>query len=359
MSNKTGVSATGMAKYIELDGSLGEGGGQILRTALTLSLITGKAFRLRSIRAKRSKPGLASQDLVTVRACAAIGNAEVSGMKTGSVSLEFAPGPVFASNYRFDIGVAGSTTLLLQTLVWPLALQPRLSTLTLIGSTHLPGAPTFEYLSLCWAPIVRRLGLSMDLRMPKAGFYPKGGGELRVSLRGGTRPFGVRWGIPVLFDAFTGMSVQAGMTEGVADQQAAGARAVLEAERIYCPMNTATLTALSPGSAIALVAGARQAPVCATALGAKGRSAEAVGREAAEMLVRLIKARAAVDPLAADQLLVPLALAKEPSMFLTSWATEHLRTTALMVEAFLPTRIYIQPDPQGRALVQVEPAGGA
>ncbi|HEX7929165.1 MAG TPA: RNA 3'-terminal phosphate cyclase, partial [bacterium] len=273
-----------MAKHIELDGSLGEGGGQVLRTALSLSLITGKAFRLRDIRTKRTKPGLARQHLPAVGACAAIGDADVSGMEIGSRSLAFVPRSVTAGNYRFDIGTAGATTLLLQTLVWPLALQAKPSTLTLIGCTHAPGAPTFEYLSLCWAPIVRRLGIGMDLLMPKAGFYPKGAGELRVSLRGGAQPYGVRWGIPVLFDAFTGMSVQAGLAEEVADRQAAGARVVLEAERIYCPMNTATLSASSPGGAIALVAGARQAPVCATALGAKGKSPEAAGREAAEAL---------------------------------------------------------------------------
>jgi RNA 3'-terminal phosphate cyclase (ATP) len=343
--------------FVELDGSAGEGGGQILRTALSLSLVTGTPFRIRNLRAKRAKPGLAPQHLAAVRACAAIGNGAVTGATLGSTTLEFAPGAVQPGHYRFDIGTAGSTALLLQALVWPLALRPEPSTLTLIGGTHVPSAPTFEYLSLCWAPTIRRLGIGISLRMPKAGFFPKGGGELRVTLRGGAALHGVRWDTPVVFDAFTGLSLQAGLKEEVAERQAAGARAVLEAAGIYCPMSTATLTALNPGTAIALLAGSRTAPVCATALGARGKPAETVGQEAAEELVRLVRARAPVDPHAADQLLLPLALAGEPSAFLTSWPTEHLRTNAQVVERFLPTRIAIAPEPRGCALVRVEPTG--
>lgn len=343
----------GTAAAVELDGAAGEGGGQILRTALALSLITGRPFRIHDIRARRKRPGLAPQHLAAVRAAAAVGCARVSGAEPGSAALDFTPGAVRVGSYRFDIGTAGAVSLLLQTVLWPLALQAGPSSLVLTGGTHVPWAPTFEYLSLCWAPLVRRMGVRLALRLAKAGFYPKGGGEVRVELSGGAAPRGVHWDAPVLFDAFTGISLQAGLGEEVAERQAAGAREVLLAAGIPCPIATGALKAASPGTAIALLAGSRWAPVCATALGERGKRAETVGREAAEALARLVHARAPVDPHAADQILLPLALAGEPSVFLVSWPTAHLRTNAQVIGQFLPVCITIEPESQGRALVRV------
>jgi RNA 3'-terminal phosphate cyclase (ATP) len=344
---------SGTTDAVELDGFAGEGGGQILRTALALSLVTGRPFRIRNIRARRKKPGLAPQHLAAVRAAAEIGTARVQGAGLGSTALDFTPGGVRAGDYRFDIGTAGAVSLLLQTLLWPLALQAGPSSLVLTGGTHVPWAPTFEYMSLCWAPLLRRMGVPLTLRLARAGFYPKGGGKLRVELPGGATPRGVHWDAPVIFDAFTGISLQSGLREEVAERQAAGAREVLLAAGIRCPIATGVLKAVSPGTAVALVAGSRWAPVCATALGQRGRRAEAVGREAASALARLVAARAPVDPHAADQIL--LSLAGEPSVFLTSWFTDHLCTNARVIEHFLPMRILIAPEQQGRALVRIEP----
>src|SRR4051812_9578773 len=162
---------------VELDGSLGEGGGQILRSSLTLSLLTGKSFHLRHVRARRPKPGLQPQHLMSVRAAARIGAAKLRGASIGSTDLVFEPGTVSAGSYRFDIGTAGSTGLVLQTLYLPLALRGDApSEVTLIGGTHVNTSPCFHFLDVTWRAYLERMGLRLSLRMARPGFYPRGGG---------------------------------------------------------------------------------------------------------------------------------------------------------------------------------------
>jgi RNA 3'-terminal phosphate cyclase (ATP) len=167
---------------IELDGSVGEGGGQILRTSLSLAMCTGQAFTLARIRARRSKPGLMRQHLTCVQAAAKVSGAAVRGAEPGSTTLVFEPGPVKAGDYEFSVGTAGSCTLVLQTL-WPaLMLAESQSRLKLGGGTHNPMAPPFHFLERCYAPLLRRLGAGSELNLRRLGFYPAGGGEIDVTV---------------------------------------------------------------------------------------------------------------------------------------------------------------------------------
>jgi RNA 3'-terminal phosphate cyclase (ATP) len=167
---------------IELDGSVGEGGGQILRTSLALSMCTGQPVTLNNIRAKRAKPGLMRQHLTCVDAAREVSGAQVQGAELGSQSLAFEPGRVRAGDYRFNVGTAGSCTLVLQT-VWPaLLLAGERSTLTLQGGTHNPMAPPFHFLERSFAPLVRRLGAGVSLTLRRHGFYPAGGGEMQATV---------------------------------------------------------------------------------------------------------------------------------------------------------------------------------
>ena len=167
---------------IELDGSVGEGGGQILRTSLSLAMCTGQPFTLEHIRARRSKPGLMRQHLTCVQAAAKVSGAAVRGAEPGSPTLVFEPGPVKAGDYEFSVGTAGSCTLVLQTL-WPaLMLAGSPSRLKLGGGTHNPMAPPFHFLERCYAPLLRRLGAGSDLDLRRLGFYPAGGGEIHVTV---------------------------------------------------------------------------------------------------------------------------------------------------------------------------------
>ena len=170
---------------IEIDGSQGEGGGQILRSALTLSLVTGRPFRLHRIRARRVKPGLLRQHLTAVRAATTIGAAEVTGDELASTELLFTPGNVSHGEYTFAVGSAGSVTLVLQTVLWPLLLAPGRSRLTFEGGTHNPMAPPFEFIAEVFLPLLRRMGARVDATLVRHGFYPAGGGSFHVDIEGG------------------------------------------------------------------------------------------------------------------------------------------------------------------------------
>jgi len=174
-----------------IDGSLGEGGGQILRTSLALSALTGKPFEMIRIRANRTKPGLRPQHCQAVSAAAGICNGKAAGNLTGSTSITFEPGAVEAGSYRYDIGTAGSTSLVLQTIYLPLLLATRRpSTVTICGGTHVPFAPCFHYLDLQWRKYLERIDLRVGLQMESAGYYPKGGGTVRASIHPTGRPLG-------------------------------------------------------------------------------------------------------------------------------------------------------------------------
>src|SRR5262245_5782093 len=169
---------------VELDGAMGEGGGQILRSSLALSLITQQAFRLTNIRTNRDKPGLRPQHLASVRAAAAIGRASVNGDAIGSRELIFAPGPVIPGKYRFAIGTAGATALVLQTVYLPLVWQTaQPSELTLEGGTHVDHAPCFHFLETTWQAYLEGMGIHVRVAMDRIGFYPRGGGVIHAFLQ--------------------------------------------------------------------------------------------------------------------------------------------------------------------------------
>ena len=167
---------------LTIDGSVGEGGGQILRTALALALVTGTPFRIHAIRARRRKPGLLRQHLTAVNAAATVGGASTDGASLGSRELTFRPGRITPGEYRFAVGTAGSTGLVLQTVLPPLLLASGPSTVTVEGGTHNPGAPPFDFLARVFLPLLRRMGAHVEARLDRPGFYPAGGGQCTVGL---------------------------------------------------------------------------------------------------------------------------------------------------------------------------------
>jgi RNA 3'-terminal phosphate cyclase (ATP) len=165
-----------------IDGSAGEGGGQILRTALALSLVTGEAFRIHHIRASRRKPGLLRQHLTAVQAAQTVSDGAVDGSDLGSTEVVFRPGSVTSGEYHFAVGTAGSATLVLQTVLPALLTAPGPSTLTLEGGTHNPFAPSFDFLDKAFLPLINRMGPTVSARLQRHGFYPAGGGRFTVSI---------------------------------------------------------------------------------------------------------------------------------------------------------------------------------
>ncbi|MEK7866621.1 MAG: RNA 3'-terminal phosphate cyclase [Planctomycetota bacterium] len=339
---------------IEIDGSKGEGGGQVLRTSLTLSLLTGKPFRIARIRAGREVPGLRPQHLECVRAAARISRAAVEGDREGSQALSFSPGPVSPGAYEFRIATAGALTLVLQTVLLPLLRARGPSLITLSGGTHVPWSPTIDYVARVFLPSIEAAGYPpVPIEVLSAGYYPKGGGEVKLAVPewdpAGVRPLDREDRGRVL--RVRGVSNVSSLPPHVSDRQAGRAEARLAAmgwpyqiERVFTP-------SCQPGTSLLLVAETEGGPIGASALGQKGKPAERVADEACDELARLLASDGAVDPHLADQLVLPLALIAEESAYTTTEVTPHLRTVLEVVRAFLPADLAVQelpsePDPQ-------------
>jgi RNA 3'-terminal phosphate cyclase (ATP) len=340
------VSTSGKDRPVTLDGSHGEGGGQILRTALTLSLLTGKPFRLVKVRANRETPGLRPQHLSAVRAAAELGNAEVSGASVGSRELTFRPGAYAPRDLDIDIGTAGATALVLQTLHLPLALRAEAPVrVALTGGTFNTKAPSYPFLATTWRAHLAGLGAPVGLTMSRAGFYPRGGGRLDAWVE----PAALRPLILVNRPPLVRVSGEAGVARlrpEIAERMRARASQRLAEAGVAAEVaiDLVEWDALSPGAAIALSAEREGvAPATFVGLGERGKPAETVADEAVdELLAHESTPGGAVDPHSADQVLIPLALAPGRSVYTVSDVTEHLRTNAATVRAFLDREITVE-----------------
>ena len=323
---------------IELDGS--HGGGQLLRTALTLSLCTGTAFTLSGIRAGRSKPGLMRQHLASVNAAAKVGSARVSGAELGALALRFEPGGMVAGDYTFAIGSAGSTTLVLQTVLPALATASGPSTLRLEGGTHNPMAPTADFIAKTWLPRLRDVGYEASIELERPGFYPAGGGILRARIepvpglkechfteRGAARGM-------VATALLSGLSADIGRRELEVMGQRFGLDEASLQLRSVRPAN-------GPGNVLQLQAFFDQHEPVFSAHGERGVSAENVARKLADEVDAFLSCGACIDEHLSDQLLVPMALAGGGS-FTTTTASGHLRSNAALIEKFLPVEFAIE-----------------
>lgn len=353
----------GAAGEVVLDGSSGEGGGQILRTALSLSLCTGRPFRISQIRANRKPPGIRPQHLACVRGAEAISGATSEGAEVGASELFFRPARVKPGEYLLEVGTAGSAPLLLQCLFYPLAVAGG-GTLTLRGGTHLPHSPSYHYLAAIWLPMVQAYGLSAELRLAQAGFYPQGGGEIAAQVPKRAPPPRLvelpARGTLVDVDV---TSFVAGLPLSIAERQGSAAVAALQRRGIYSHSENRPLKSpLSRGTAVFIRAHFENTLAGFTALGERGRPAEQVGEDAAGQLGAFMAGAGALDPHLADQILVPAALLAagllgetEPARtrFTTPEVTAHLTTNADVLQKFLP-RIRIGVDAD-RGEVTVEP----
>lgn len=319
---------------VELDGSQGEGGGQILRTALSLSMITGTPFAIERIRAGRSRPGLLRQHLTAVQAAAEICGAGVTGAVAGSRSLRFVPGEIRAGDYRFAIGTAGSCTLVLQTLLPALCFAAAPSTLRISGGTHNPGAPPADFLIRSWLPLLRRMGVAMDIELLRHGFYPAGGGELRAAVAplAGWRPLSLEGRGDLR--AVRAIGVVAGVPAEVARREtrrAAGQLGALAEELRVLPAGE------GPGNVLMIELDYPEVTELFSCCGERGLPAETVADRAAREARRFRDSGAAVGEHLADQLLLPMGLAGAGS-FTTPVLSSHLRTNVEVIERFLPIK---------------------
>lgn len=351
---------------LTLDGSHGEGGGQILRTALALSIITARHIRLVNIRAGRRNPGLLPQHLSAVRAAAAVGGAAVTGDHLGSTEVTFAPShhAKFGS-YVFDVaetagrGSAGSVTLILQTLAIPLLLAAGASTLILRGGTHVEWSPPFDDLATAYFPLLRRIGYRIDAELMRWGWYPVGGGEVVCKIAG-AEPAGNRWRptpieamSPGPLQGIVGRAVAANLPAHIPQRMADRARASLAEFGLPVNIEPQSVTAACPGAGIFFLAAYANLPASFSAYGQVGKPSEAVADQAVAAFREHHRSGAAVELHLADQLLLPLVLAAGPSAFTTVRPTGHLLTNAWAIEQFGVARIAIGRETPCR--IRVEP----
>lgn len=325
---------------ILIDGSFGEGGGQILRTALGLSLFTGQAFRIEKIRAGRKNPGLLRQHLTAVKAAARIGQAEVTGASIGSTQLTFTPGPVAAGRYHFAVGTAGSATLVLQTVLPVLIIsgdQDQETHLTLEGGTHNPFAPPFDFLAKAFLPLLKRMGAQVEARLEGYGFYPAGGGRFEIAITPVKRlePIELNERGKILSRRATALVAHlprniAERELGVVHKKLSWPWEWLEAESIT--------NSPGPGNTITLEIESENVTEVFTGFGERGVAAEAVADQAVVAARRYLASDVAVGEHLADQLLLPMALARGGS-FTTTPPSRHTTTNIEIIRKFLDVEI--------------------
>lgn len=320
---------------ITIDGSEGEGGGQVLRYAAALSLLTGEAFTINKIRGGRAKPGLMRQHLTALEAARLIGNAECSGLAVGSDNIVFRPGRVTGGTYNFAVGTAGSTALVLQTVLVPLILADRPSRVIIEGGTHAMAAPPFEFIARTLIPIINRMGPSISARLERHGFFPRGGGRIEVEVtpsplkaieciaRGTMKRCAVT-------------AILAGIPFDIGDRELKAAKRVLAdwPDEAFLPRQLSA--DMGPGNALLIEAEFEHVTEVMSGFGKLGVPAERLAKTAAKRMAGYLLSDAFAGPYLQDQLLLPFAMARSGA-FTTVKLSEHTRTAASLVERFTGT----------------------
>jgi RNA 3'-terminal phosphate cyclase (ATP) len=318
---------------IQIDGSRGEGGGQVLRTALALSLVTGRPFRIASIRSGRKKPGLMRQHLTAVRAAAEVGCAEVSGDSIGSTELSFVPRDVRPGGYRFAVGTAGSATLVLQTVLPALLCAPGPSFLEIEGGTHNPFAPPFNFLDRAFLPLINRMGPVVEAKLLRHGFFPAGGGRFTARLDPvpALRPLVLRERGAIKSRAARALVARLPKTIAERELSVIGRRLGWSQNELCAE---AVTQSAGPGNVLVCEVVSEHITEVFTGFGEKGTSAEKVSETVAAEVREYVGSGVPVGPHLADQLLVPFALAGRGE-FVTLPPTPHTMTNIEVIGRFL------------------------
>jgi RNA 3'-terminal phosphate cyclase (ATP) len=322
---------------IEIDGSDGEGGGQILRSALSLSMCTDQAFRLRNIRAKREKPGLMRQHLTALQAAAAVCDAKVTGAEVGSGEITFRPGRVKPGDYQFAIGTAGSTTLVLQTVLPALLTAAAPSTIRITGGTHNKACPPVDFLQRTYLPLVERMGPKVQLDLVRHGFYPRGGGEILARVTPAARLTAIKLNERGVRKGGYAEAYISGIPMHVASRELE-----IVGKMLNWTADNLRIRGLSgefgPGNALTITVEHEHITEVFTGFGEKGVSAESVAKRAVDAARSYLASEAVVGRHLADQILLPMALAGGGE-FLTMPVTQHFESHVEIIGKFLKRKV--------------------
>jgi RNA 3'-terminal phosphate cyclase (ATP) len=332
---------------IEVDGSFGEGGGQVLRTAVALAAVLSKEIHVFNIRAGRAEPGLRPQHMTGVKAAAELCSADLQGLEVGATEFVFKPGKLRAGTFRFDVGTAGSVTLVLQTLMPILAFSPGAVQLEITGGTDVKWSPPIDYLRLVTLPILKKIGYQGHLETARRGHYPKGGGLVRFSTQGPSKLQTLTNDKPGSISRIYGISHATALPRHVAERQATSAKKRLEDALLPSPSIEVEVvddrTQLSPGSGIVLSVENQNGNVLGSdALGERGRPAEEVGSIAGKILIEEVQSQACLDRHMGDMIVPYLVLAEGASYVSISRVTQHTMTNVRVAEWLTKTRLDLE-----------------
>lgn len=328
---------------IEIDGSIGEGGGQIVRTALGLSLATQRPFRITNVRANRAHPGLRPQHVTAVEAAAAIGTADVSAVEVGTSAFSFAPETVVPGRHQFDVGTAGSAVLVLQAILPALLTASAPSTVTVTGGTHNRSAPPFDFFDTTFLPLLERMGPTLRASLDRPGFYPEGGGRSTLEVQPVSSLDALELTERGALRRTVARAIIAHLPRHIAERELAtlaeGLSVDLDAARIETP------SAPSAGNALLLRLAHDPVTTVVSGIGEKGTLAEDVAMGVGEAAHDYLTASAPVGPCLADQLLIPLALGG--GTFRTTTLTRHTHTNAAVIERFFGATFSVEQEGGG------------
>lgn len=332
---------------IEIDGSQGEGGGQIVRTSLALSLLTGKSFRIFNLRAGRKKPGLKRQHLAALNAAAAVGSAITTGAEIGSREITFEPGEISAGNYEFEVSTAGSMTLVLQTVLPALMLADSTSHIKLIGGTHNMMAPPFDFLDRCYMPQLNKLGPDVQLALNQHGFYPVGGGQFEATIEPTTSMKGIQIVDRGKLIQRRVSAVVSQLPLTIAERETKRVVRKLNWDRVKIE-NTEASNPRGPGNFLLAELVYENVTEMFCGFGKIGVTAERVADGVVRDVKKYLKTDAPVGPHLADQLMLPMAIAAEfhgeESSFRTAALTQHSKTQAAIIRTFLNVVVEVNED---------------
>lgn len=336
---------------LNIDGSYGEGGGQIIRTSLALSLVTGKSFQVERVRANRDKPGLRQQHLTAVNAAAQIGAAKVEGAAVGATEFTFFPGAVTPGDYVFSVETAGSGTLVLQTVLPPLMIAAGSSMLRFEGGTHNVHAPPYDFLEKTFLPLVSLMGPRVLIELGRYGFYPPGGGRFDVFIEPSAKPKRLDLMKRGRIRARRARALVVNLAESMAARELAVVKEKMgfSDEELYAEISD---NAISRGTAVMIEIESESLTEMFTRIGERGVRAEIIAEQAADEAITYLNSDAPVGEHLADQLLIPLALCGGGS-FATSSFSLHTQTNIEVIKRFLDVDIAVKRSTDGIWIINV------